>query len=109
MSHFAKIDNNIVTEVIVADTAFINSGAVGDSSLWVETSFNNDFRGKFTGVGDTWDNVNEVFISPQPYPSWSLGSDYIWQPPVDAPDETDGIVSTWDEDTLSWELTEIPQ
>jgi hypothetical protein len=107
MSNFAKIHNNIVTEVIVADTAFINSGAVGDSSLWVETSYNADFRGKFAGIGDTWNSVNDVFISPQPYPSWSLDFDFTWQPPVDIPDITDGTLHYWNEDTLSWKLLTV--
>ena len=66
MSHFAKIDgNNIVTEVIVAEQDFINSGKVGDSFLWVQASYNNNFRGKFAGIGDTYDKVNDVFLSPQ--------------------------------------------
>ena len=102
MSHFAKLDNSIVTEIIVADTDFINASAVGDPPLWVETPFNNNFRGKFAGVGDTWDSVNEMFISPQPYPSWSLDSTYTWQPPVAMPDETDGVLLSWDEGTTSW-------
>ena len=102
MSHFAKIDNSIVAEVIVADTAFINSGAVGNPSLWVRTSYNNNFRGKYAGVGDTWDSVNEMFISPQPFPSWSLDSTYTWQPPVAMPYETDGVLLSWDEPTTSW-------
>ena len=107
MSHFAKIDNSIVTEVIVADTAFINSGAVGDPSLWVRTSYNNNFRGKFAGVGDTWDSVNEMFISPQPYPSWSLDSNYTWQPPVAIPDFVEGVLVNWDEPTTSWVEVDI--
>jgi hypothetical protein len=102
MSHFAKLDNNIVTEVIVADTDFINSGAVGDPSLWIQTSYNNNFSSKYAGIGDTWDSVNEVFISPQPYPSWSLDSNYTWQPPVAMPDETDEVLFSWDEPTVSW-------
>jgi hypothetical protein len=67
MSHFAKIDkDNITTEVIVAEQDFINSGKVGDSFLWKQTSYNNNFRGKFAGIGDTYDKVNDVFLSPQP-------------------------------------------
>jgi len=50
MSHFAKLDsNNIVTEVIVAEQDFINSGAVGDSFLWVQTSYNGNFRKNVSG------------------------------------------------------------
>jgi hypothetical protein len=102
MSHFAKLDNNIVTEVIVADTDFINSGAVGNAALWVQTSYNSSFSGKFAGIGDIWDSVNEVFISPQPYPSWSLDSNYTWQPPVAMPNFIDGVIFSWDEGNTSW-------
>jgi hypothetical protein len=102
MSHFAKIDsNNIVENVIVAEQDFINSGAVGDSFLWVQTSYNGNFRGKYASIGDTWDKVNEVFISPQPYPSWILNEDTCrWDSPVAYP--TDDKMYTWDEETTNW-------
>ena len=104
MAHFAKIDsNNIVTEVIVAEKNFINSGIVGDEFLWVQTSYNNNFRGKYATIGDTWDKVNEVFISPQPFPSWALDDTFNWQAPVAMPtDGTPGNLYSWDEDTTSW-------
>ena len=102
MSHFAKIDsNNIVENVIVAEQDFINSGAVGDSFLWIQTSYNGNFRGKYASIGDTWDKVNEVFIPPQPYPSWTLNEDTcLWDSPVPYP--TDDLIYSWDEDTTSW-------
>jgi len=103
MSHFAKLDsNNVITEVIVSEKDFINSGLVGDEFVWVQTSYNNNFRGRYAGVGYTWNKVNEVFISPQPYPSWSLDSNYTWQAPVNPPPVTEGMLIHWDEDTLSW-------
>jgi hypothetical protein len=99
MSHFAEIDNNgKVLRVIVADQNFINSGAVGDAFRWVQTSYNANFRGRFAGPDFTYDKVNDVFIEKQPYPSWTLDSDFEWQPPTSRPD---GNV-IWDEDTLSW-------
>ena len=101
MSHFAKLDsNNIVIEGIVAEKDFINSGLVGDEFLWIQTSYNGNFRGHFAAIGDTWDKVNEVFISPQPYPSWTLDTDFTWNAPVAYP--TDGLMYSWDEDTTSW-------
>ena len=104
MSHFAKLDsNNIVENVIVAEQDFINSGAVGDSFLWIQTSYNGNFRGKYAGVGDTWDKVNEVFISPQPFPSWTLDTDFTWNAPVAYPD--DGKRYSWDEATTNWKET----
>ena len=105
MSHFAKIDNNnIVTEVIVAEQDFINSGLVGDSFLWVQTSYNNNFRKQCAGIGYTYDKVNDVFISPEPYASWSLDASFDWQPPTAMPD--DGKRYTWNETTTSWDEME---
>lgn len=101
MSHFAKLNSsNIVENVIVAEQDFINSGVVGDSFLWVQTSYNGNFRGKYASVGDTWDKVNEVFILPQPYPSWTLGAGFIWNAPTPPP--TDDKIYTWDEETTAW-------
>ena len=76
MSHFAEIKDGVVKRVIVAEQDFMNSGLVGDSFNWVQTSYNSNFRNKFAGVGDTYDKVNDVFIEPQPYPSWTLDSNY---------------------------------
>jgi hypothetical protein len=101
VSHFAKInENNIVTEVIVAEKNFINSGKVGDEFLWVQTSYNNNFRKQFAGIGHTYDKVKDIFIVPQPFPSWSLDGNDDWQPPVAYPD--DGKRYTWDEATTNW-------
>ena len=106
MSHFAKIENNIVTQVIVAEQDFINSGAVGDSFLWVQTSYSGSFRKNYAGLGYTYDSVRDAFISPQPYPSWTLVEDTcLWEAPVAMP--TDDKMYEWDEDTTSWvEVTE---
>ena len=106
MSHFAKLNNNTVTEVIVAEQDFINSGAVGDSFLWVQTSYNGSFRKNYAGVGFTYDSVRDAFIAPQPFPSWILNETTCqWEAPVAMP--TDDKMYTWDEDTTSWvEVTE---
>ncbi len=102
MSHFAEIDNNnIVQRVIVAEQDFINSGAVGDSFRWVQTSYNNNFRKNYAGVGYKYDKTRDAFISPQPYPSWLLDEDTCrWEAPTPMPD--DGKMYEWDEDTTSW-------
>ena len=102
MSHFAKIDkDNVVTQVIVAEQDFINSGKVGDSFLWIQISFNNNFRKQYAGVGWTYDKVNDVFISPKPFPSWTLDASFDWQPPTAKPD--DDKLYNWNEDTKSWD------
>ena len=104
MSHFAKLDNNVVTQVIVAEQDFINSGLVGDSFLWVQTSYNGNFRKNFAGVGHTYDKTRDAFIPPQPYPSWVLDEDTcLWDSPVPYP--TDDKRYTWDESIINWKET----
>ena len=101
MSHFAEINNDgVVQRVIVAEQDFINSGAVGDSFNWVQTSYNNSFRKQFAGIGFTYDKAKDKFIAPQPYPSWSLDGNDDWQPPTAMPD--DGKLYSWDEENKDW-------
>ena len=102
MSHFAKIDsNNIVENVIVAEKDFINSGLVGDEFLWVQTSYNNNFRKNHAAVGFTYDKDRDAFIPPQLWSSWTLNETTCqWEPPVPYP--TDDLMYEWDEDTTSW-------
>ena len=107
MSHFAKLDNNnIVTQVIVAEQDFINSGMVGDSFRWVQTSYNNNFRKNYAGVGCTYDRIRDAFIPPKTYPSWVLNEDTCrWDAPVDMPDDDNKY--TWNEETTNWDLIEV--
>ena len=105
MSHFAEINNDgVVQRVIVAEQDFINSGAVGDSFLWVQTSYNNNFRKQFAGKGFTYDKTKDKFIAPKPYPSWALDSNDDWQAPTAMPD--DGKKYYWDEDSKAWKEQE---
>ena len=86
MSHFAKIENGIVIDKIVAERDFINSGAAGDEFLWVQTSYNGNFRKNYAKIGDTYDNTRDAFISPTPFESWILNEDTcLWESPVAAP------------------------
>ena len=102
MSHFAEINSdNIVQRVIVAEQNFINSGLVGDSFNWVQTSYNGNFRKNYAGSGYTYDKVRDAFIAPQPYPSWTLvEATCQWEAPTPYP--TDDKMYTWDEDTTNW-------
>ena len=106
MAHFAKIDsNNIVTEVLVAEQDFINSGQVGGSFLWVQTSYNNNFRKNFAGIGYTYDSTRDAFYASQPYPSWTLNETTCqWEAPVTYPD--DDKFYDWDEATTNWKEIE---
>ena len=101
MSHFAKINsNNIVTNIITAEKDFINSGAVGDEFLWVQTSYNDNFRKQFAVIGGTYDKTKDKFINKQPFSSWTLDASDDWQPPVAYP--ADGEKYQWNEDTTNW-------
>lgn len=109
MSHFAEINSdNIVVNVIVAEQDFINSGIIGDSFNFIQTSYNHNFRNKYAGIGDTWDASRNAFISPQPYPSWTLSDDLLlWEAPVAYPD--DGKFYDWNEENQSWDaVTDEP-
>ena len=110
MTHFVKLDStNTVTEVIVAEQDFINSGKVGDSFLWVQTSYNGNFRKQYAGIGYTYDKTNDVFIARQPYPSWTLDASFDWQPPTAMPDDGKRAPFrnyTWNEDTQAWDEME---
>jgi hypothetical protein len=108
MAHYAFLDeNNIVTEVITGiDETELIEGL--DTETWYgnfrgqvckRTSYNNNMRKQYAGIGFSYDAVNDVFIAPQPYPSWSLDESFDWQPPTPMP--TQGKWD-WDEATLSW-------
>ena len=114
MTHFAKIEDGMVTNVIVAEQDYIDNHTTG---TWVQTSYNTK-GGKhyapnsnteddgtallknYAGIGYTYvDGVG--FHPPQPYPSWLLNDDtFLWEPPVSYPD--DGKRYAWDEDTTVW-------
>ena len=107
MSHFAEINSDsIVQRVIVAEQDFINSGVVGDSFNWVQTSYNGNFRKNYAGSGYTYDKAKDAFIAPKPYPSWTLvEATCQWKAPVDYP--SDGKKYDWNEATTAWdEVTE---
>ncbi len=89
MSVYAKIDNNIVVNIIEADRTFVVSQPDADSYRLLS-------RG---GIGWTYNSEVDVFIAPQPYPSWALDSNYDWQPPTPKPVE--GMWS-WNEAELVW-------
>ena len=107
MAHYAFLDsNNKVVKVIPGVdetvTQLDNGVEVGGSSeAWEQfyenqpwhsgltckrTSYNNNFRGRYAGIGYTYDPVADVFITPQPYPSWTLDENYDWQPPTPKPE-----------------------
>lgn len=109
MAHYAFIDNsNIVTEVIPGkDENELIDGLTPEEwygnfrgQRCVRTSYNGNIRQRYAGIGYTYDEDADVFIAPQPYPSWSLDENYDWQAPVERP--ADGKLYSWDEANQVW-------
>jgi len=115
MAHFAKIENNVVQQVIVID-----NGVIGEPELtfpeteiegcafiadilkfdgvWKQTSYNGTFRNIYAGIGFTFNADADVFVAPQPYPSWTLDANHDWQPPTPKPEGG----YKWNEAELEW-------
>jgi len=114
MSHFAKVENGIVANVIVAEQSVIDSGIFGHG--WIQTSYNTrggvhvnggtPLRKNYAGIGYSYDKQRDAFIPPKPFTSWVLNeSACLWDAPTPMP--TDDKIYRWDEPTLSW--VEMPQ
>jgi protease II len=112
MSHFAKVESGLVTDVVVAEQDFIDT----QEGTWVQTSYNTHgnkhyavgdydtpddglaIRANYAGVGFTYDESNDVFYAPQPYPSWTLNNTtWLWNAPIPEPEDYDTKIYEWDE------------
>jgi hypothetical protein len=108
MSHWAEIDlDNKVTRVLVGD----NNDPAGDEGYqwlidnlggtWIKTSYNGNIRGTYAGIGYEYNEAEDIFITPQPYPSWVRAGSF-WNAPTPMP--TDGARYLWVEDDLNWQI-----
>ena len=118
MSHFAKVENGIVTQVIVAEQDVIDTGIFGHG--WVQTSYNTHggvhanggtpLRKNYAGVGFTYDATNDVFYAPKPFDNWVLNTtSWLWVPPIAMP--VDEYFYEWNQETTAWvqgDLRPIP-
>jgi hypothetical protein len=125
MTHFAKVNNGIVEQVIVAEPEFFDTFVDSSPGQWIQTSYNTRggvhynpetgepsadqtkaLRKNYAGIGYTYDAGRDAFIPPKPYASWTLNdTSCLWEPPVEYP--TDGATYRWDEETTNWvEITE---
>ena len=117
MSHFAKVTDGKVTQVIVAEKEFFDTYVDSTPGEWIQTSYNTRggvhygqdgnpdggvaLRGNYAGIGYTYDRENDVFYPAKPYASWVLNkTTWSWDAPVAMP--TDGKQYSWDEATTSW-------
>ena len=119
MAHFARVDeHNVVQQVIVVNNEtlenkeFPESEQIGRDFLstlelpegvWYQCSYNKNFRGNFPGKGYIYDSSKDVFISPKPYPSWTLNSKFLWEPPVPMPSDPNNLYE-WNESAQKWQL-----
>lgn len=114
MAHFAELDtNNVVLRVIVVSNDDCKDAEGNESEIvgagfcqrllggrWIQTSYNNNIRKQYAGIGFTYDADADEFVAPQPFPSWTLDANNDWQPPVPCPIGKD--VYIWNEDDLVW-------
>jgi hypothetical protein len=114
MSHWAQLDeNNIVIQITVGDNNEIDEGYQwlidNLGGRWIKTSYNKNIRKNFAGIGYYYDEINDIFLPPKPFPSWTINQNTLsWEAPISYP----GIINTdptvinmeyiWDEPTLSW-------
>lgn len=116
MAYFAQLnDDNTVLQVISINNSVIGEPelsfpeteshgqafitTLGFDGVWKQTSYNGSFRKRFAGIGYKYDAKADVFIAPQPFPSWILDSDYHWVAPVPCPTEGRWM---WDEEAGDW-------
>lgn len=122
MGHFAKVVDGKVSQVIVAEPEFFDTFVDSSPGAWLQTSYNTRgnvhygadgqpdggvaLRGNYAGIGYSYDAQADVFIPPQPYPSWVLSpKTFLWEAPVAMP--TDGKAYAWDEATQSWKEMQV--
>ena len=124
MAHFAELNSSkeVLRVVVISNTDVDANGGdqhadaetfvativpygTGGAS-WKQTSYNNNFRKQYAGIGYTYDSAKNVFISPKPFPSWSLDASNDWQAPVTYPNDVEEnsleVFITWDEDNTQW-------
>lgn len=118
MGHYAKVENGIVTNVIVADEEFFETFIDSSPGEWIQTSYNTHggvhseggvpLRKNFAGIGYAYDAKLDAFIPPKPHASWVLNEETcLWNAPVPAPE--DGGVYNWSEENQQWILTKQEQ
>jgi hypothetical protein len=119
MSHFAKVLDGKVTQIIVAEPEFFDTFVDSSPGEWIQTSYNTlggvhatggiPLRGNYAGVGYTYDKTNDVFYAARPYASWTISAPtWTWTPPVPYPIDVGTPEApkryTWNENTTSWDL-----
>ena len=118
MASFAKIglNNKVIEVVTVHNNELLDSNGIEQEvngidfltkltgwAIWKQTSYNNNFRKNYAGIGYTFDEDRNAFIAPKPYASWTLNEDTcLWEAPVAEP--TDGQTYKWNETNQTWDI-----
>jgi hypothetical protein len=116
MTHFARVQDGIVTEVIVIEQDMIDTGLWGPPEEWIQTSYNTragvhtqggvPLRKNYAGIGFTYDEELDAFIPPKIFDSWTLDETMgLWKAPIEYPQ--DDNVYLWNEEEQQWELSTI--
>jgi hypothetical protein len=114
MAHFAEIDPNggTVLRVLVVLNEQEHRGQdflaneLGLGGVWIQTSYNNNIRYNYAGIGFTYDATRDAFIPPKPYESWLLDEKTCqWEPPIPMPQDENFY--TWNEEQLNWEIKNV--
>ena len=101
MAYYAKIIDGKVTNVITAEESFFDTFYDDTAGTWLETKIDGSIRKNYAGIGFSYDATRDAFISPKPYPSWTLNeTTCLWECPVAYPD--DGNVYEWNETDQQW-------
>ena len=120
MAHFAKIglNNKVISVHSVHDNELKDSNGVEQENIgidfltnlhgwaiWKQTSYNNNIRKNFAGIGYTYDEDRDAFIPPKHFTSWILNEETCqWEAPVALPDTENSY--NWNENTQQWDLNE---
>lgn len=116
MAHFAQIDeNNIVINVLSVPDEQQHRGEeylsqdLGLGGTWIQTSYNNNIRKVFAGIGYVYNSELDIFLAPKPFPSWVIDPvEQVWVSPIPRPAEIEGKVHIWDEVNQNWRTEDLP-
>ena len=112
MSHYAKVRDEKVVQVIVAEEEFFDTFVDTSAGEWIQTSYNTrggvhelggtPLRKNYAGIGFTYDRERDAFIPPKPFPSWTLNEETcLWEAPIPHPE---GKARIWNEENQTWDL-----
>lgn len=118
MAHYAKVEGNLVTQVVVVAEDYLDEFVAANPGRWLKTSYNTyagkhalggvPLRKNYAGLGYTYDEIRDAFIPPMVFASWVLNEETCqWEPP--APYPSDGLTYAWNESIRGWSLIDDNQ